>query len=42
MRAISSRRRVIADAVRRSRTTREFVYDHRPPHSKPLVGLEAS
>ena len=30
-------RRVIADAVRQSRTTSEFVYDHRPPHSEPLL-----
>lgn len=30
-------RRVIADAVRRLDLTAEFVYDHRPPHSDPLL-----
>ena len=30
-------RRIIADSVRRLDHRDEFVYDHRPPHSDPLV-----
>jgi len=30
-------RRIIAEVVRRSPPLAEFVYDHRPPHSEPLL-----
>ncbi len=30
-------RRVIAEAVRRCDHHDEFVYDHRPPHTEPLL-----